>query len=288
MFKMLRRLHWRAQQDPVEEEYRGWNWDRPPVRPRAYLNLGVSEISSKYCETRRDIWLKRVARLKPEIHPEPLRIGWVVHTVFHTVFEEATKLVVKNMPAWEVYEKLAERGKRTLRKIGVRVDSEEWWALNMYKSLALTLSADSETSKVLHGGSPSTRWLPWPTEYRVDGSTIGLSKTLRIDAIAEGGVLVEVKYGRNIEFHKLTLAGYSLALESNLEIPFDYGVIVYVNGIPRKQLKISFEPVYISTNLRSWFLDERDEIIDMLLSEREPLKPTTCPATCPYREVCIR
>ena len=66
MFRSIRRLYELARADPVDPELRGWSWDRLPLKPRAYLNLGVSEIASKYCETRRDIWLRRKTGARAE------------------------------------------------------------------------------------------------------------------------------------------------------------------------------------------------------------------------------
>ena len=122
------------------------------------------------------------------------------------------------------------------------------------------------------------------SEYRVDGTPIGLSNSLSVDAIAET-VIVDYKYGSPRDFHKLGLAGYALALEAEYEIPYNYGILVYINGGNHK-LHIQYKPVYISNNLRRWFLEERDNIIEMLLEEREPPRDTRCPNTCPYYRVC--
>ena len=286
ILKQLRRLHWFASRDPVENELRGWNWDKPPLRPRAYLGLGVSEVSSKYCSTRRDIWLRRVMGTKPSASiPEQLCIGRVVHEVFRIVTSEVRKLVVRDLPGWEVYERLACKCKRTLSCNGL---NPEPWVIDLYKTLLLMFTAESESSNILHGASPSIGWLPYVSEFKVDGSMLGLSSNLSVDAIAEGGVIVEIKYGRPMDFHKLALTGYALALEANLEVPFDYGILLHINGLPKSRPRIGVEPVYISSSLRREFIDERDEIIDMVLSGREPPKPEYCPYLCPYREVCLQ
>lgn len=280
ILKNIRRLYWASRQDPVEEDLRGWNWDKPPVKPRAYLGLGVAEISSKYCPTRRDIWLRRV--LKKQGKPtDQMIIGRIVHKVFHIVFEEARKLIVRGYSGWSVYEALSNK----IYKL-MNVENNKW-VVDLYKTLLLSIAAETDVEQAVTGGQPSLGWMPWLTEFKVDGSQLGLSSTLSIDAIAEGGVIVEIKYGKPMDFHKLSLAGYSMALEANLEIPFDYGMIIYVNGIPNSRPRLTVKPVYISSSLRRWFLDERDEIIDMILAEEEPPKPHPCPEQCPYKEVCM-
>jgi len=284
LLKTLRRLYWVAKQDPVDDELRGWNWDRPPVKPRAYFGLGVSEVSSKYCPTRRDVWLRRVVKAKPDYGSAPqLRFGKVVHQIIHWVFTESRKMLTLGYPGWIVYEELSSKTIDLLRELGV---GGEKWAIDFYKTVLLAIASEAEEAQAINGSIPAIGWTPWVTECKVDGSYIGLSSSLSIDALTEGGVIVEFKYGKPASFHKLTLAGYSLALEANLEVPFDYGILVYINGIPSSRPKISVKPVYISNELRRWFLDERDEIIDMLLSEMEPPKPASCPMNCPFRGVC--
>jgi len=282
LLKTLRRLYWAAKQDPVDEDLRGWCWDKPPIKPRAYLGLGVSEVSSKYCPTRRDVWLRRVAKVKPKL-TDQLCIGRVVHEIIHRVFSEARKMLILGYPGWSVYEELSTKIPDILRGLNINGDG---WATDFYKTLLLTVASEAEEAQAVNGSIPAIGWIPWITECKVDGTYIGLSSSLSVDALTEGGVIVEIKYGKPMDFHKLSLAGYSLALEANLEIPFDYGILVYINGRLYGRPRIHVKPVYISNELRRWFLDERDEIIDMILSEEEPPKPTTCPVNCPFKEVC--
>jgi CRISPR-associated protein Csa1 len=44
--------------------------------------------------------------------------------------------------------------------------------------------------------------------------------------------------------------------------------------------------VYVSTALRREFVEERDAVIDLLLSGREPPRAASCPESCPFRGVC--
>lgn len=277
--KNIRRLYELARKDPVDEDLRGWNWDKPPVKPRAYLGLTVSEIASKYCPTRRDLWLKRVVKTQGE-PTEQMTIGRTVHRIFHRVFNEVRKIAVDNTPGWKIYEELASRARED-------TGLEEEWAIDLYKTLLLTIAAEIDFNQSITGYG-YTSWFPWLTEFHVDGSLLGLSNSLSIDALTEGGVVVEIKYGKPMEFHKLAPTGYAMALEANLEIPFDYGLIIYVNGIPDKRPKITLKPVYISNTLRRWFLDERDNIIDMLLSNEEPPAEPNCNIQCPYKKVCMK
>jgi len=123
------------------------------------------------------------------------------------------------------------------------------------------------------------------SEFKVDGSNLGLSSNLSIDIVTDGGVIIDFKYGQPRDFHKLSLAGYALALEAEYEVPYDYGLLVYINDANNK-VKVSFKPVFINSHIRKWFIEERDEIIDMLLENREPPVDTQCYVKCPYYKVC--
>ncbi len=267
LLRSLRRLHRLMEQDPVEDGLRGWSWDRPPLRPRAYLGLGVSEVAYRYCPTMRDIYLRRSGVRVPA--SRAMENGSLIHAVFHAASEDVRRELVLGLRGWEAYEKLANGAGERLTGLGVDL-GEKSWLMDLYKSLAMAWCSEE-------------RWGLF-TEYRVDGSPLGLSRNLRADGLAEGGVVVEVKYGRPVGFHSLALAGYALALEADMEVPFDYGLLIYVRRVGDRSI-VSWSPVYISPALRHDFIEARDEVMDMLLSDREPPRSTGCPETCPFREV---
>jgi len=268
LFSSLRRLHRVRSQDPVEEEYRGWNWDRPPLRPRAYLGLGVSEVAYRFCPTMRDVYLRRVG-VEGERN-QWLRNGELVHRVFAAASEDVRRELSLGRSGWEAYENLSRRAYARLRSLGVDARSQRW-LVDLYKKLLLRFAADE--------------WSLYFSEYRVDGSMLGLSRNLRADALIEMGVVLEVKLGRPHESYRRALAGYALALEANYEVPVDYGILLYVT-VSGDRVGFSWEPVYVSTHLRSEFVEARDEVVDMLVSGREPPRAPACPETCPFRGVC--
>ncbi|MEM0267324.1 MAG: type I-A CRISPR-associated protein Cas4/Csa1 [Thermofilum sp.] len=267
LLRSLRRLHRLREQDPVEEELRGWNWDRPPLRPRAYLGLGVSEVACRYCPTGRDVYLRRMG-VEGE-RTQPLLDGSLVHAVFHAASCDVRRGLAEGGRGWEVYERLAAKARERLAELGVQGERHAWLE-DLYKLLAITWCAEE--------------WGWLFTEYRVDGTVLGLARNLRVDGLAEGGVVVEVKYGKPQRFHQLALAGYALVLEANLEVPFDYGVLIYVAN--NEGLSVSWEPIYLSTGLRRGFIEQRDELIDLLVSGRDPPRAANCPEACPFRGVC--
>ena len=284
--RLLRRLHTRHAKEPIEEQLRGWNWDKPPIKPRAYYGLTMADVTSRYCPTRRDVWLRRVKGIKPRGDSRPLAIGRAIHAVFHAAHTLFLEAATRTSDPGEVYDYTIQHGRRRLRELGVDIDSEPW-AWRLYRRLALALAGTMAVYTAWHPGSRGYEQMMWITEQHVDGTPIGLSKNLRVDAY-NGSVLVEIKYGKPNTGHQLALAGYALALEANHETPVDYGLILYINGVPETHPSITIEPRYISNALRRLFLDQRDEVIDMIMSETEPPRPPrqSCPETCPFYTIC--
>lgn len=278
MLRVIRRLYTWSRNDPVDEELRGWNWDKPPLKPRTYLELGVSEIASKYCETRRDIWLRRVLNAKPET-TDPLLKGRIIHEAVTQAIREVHKLATLNKEPWEIYE-LAKNKWKNINTNGNKETIQ--LAEKTYKYTLLTLLGELAHEDTIHGSRTPITAI---SEFKVDGSNLGLSSSLSVDVVIEGGVIVDFKYGTPRDFHKLSTAGYALALEAEYEIPHDYGLLIYFYNQNGK-FKTTIKPVYVNSYLRKWFIAERDSIIDMLIEKREPPRDTQCNPTCPYYKVC--
>lgn len=279
LLRWLRVLRSLAEGYPVESELRGWSWQFPPVRPRSYLGLSVQDAVS-YCPTKRDVWLRRVAgvRAQPTQH---MRTGSAVHDVVFSV----ASLVRRHFSADQDFERLSRAVGRVVELKSRECPSEE--CVKIVRSVGW-LTYHTAASEWLWSGAGS---LPIPAtaglcEVRVDGSPVGLSGSLRVDSLPVPNVVVDIKTGRKVEAHEVSLAAYALALESALETPVDFGLLVYVwwSG----GLQVDLKGVYIGPDLRRAFLDSRDEAIDIILSRREPPKAVECPQTCPYVEVCGR
>ncbi|MCE4599090.1 MAG: type I-A CRISPR-associated protein Cas4/Csa1 [Desulfurococcales archaeon] len=274
--RALRRLHPLRDSNPIPGELRGWRWDEPPIRPSAYLGLGVSEVAYRYCSTMRDVWLRR--RGVKGAFSNAMTMGLVVHEVFHYAASDLRILLSRSMKPWDAYRILYDRAE-------TRFKGKPAWARELYRSLILMWAGESAGSTIIHGGI-GIGWLPWISEYRVDGSPLGLSSSLRVDALGDAGVVVDIKYGRRDRRQRVGLAGYALALEAELEAPFDYGVIIHVEDVERGNPRISVEPVYISGELRQDFIEARDDVIEMLLEGVEPPVAGSCPDTCPFLREC--
>ena len=272
--RLLRRMHTLRQSYPIPDELRGWSWDRPPVKPRAYLGLSIYEVTS-YCPTRRDVWLRRFSEVKPSEIPA-MKLGLDVHEVISSVISSVSKYALLN-DVEIIDPSIVDE---VLRKY----EGREWFKI--LKRIAMIthhiLVSDYLWFKHGNGGQP---FLGWLSEVRVDGSPIGLSSNLRVDAIVSGNLIIDFKVSRRYENHELALAGYALAIEANTEVPIDYGFLIYI--VPNGNIRIDIKPVYIGPDIRRDFIDARDEVIDMILSEKEPPRSLTCPHTCPFKHACV-
>ena len=80
-------------------------------------------------------------------------------------------------------------------------------------------------------------------------------------------IVVEIKLGNKYaRWHEVQLAGYALALESQNETPYDFGIIISVNLNP---LLINVKGVYIDDSLRQEFIESRDNMAEELIQEKE-------------------
>uniref|UniRef100_A0A0F2LKI4 CRISPR-associated protein Cse1 n=1 Tax=Candidatus Aramenus sulfurataquae TaxID=1326980 RepID=A0A0F2LKI4_9CREN len=269
VLRQLRRLHSYRASDPIDEDLRGWNYHSPPIKPRAYLSLSIADVAYRYCDSKRDVYLRKVLKMKGEQTPS-LTLGQQVHELIALISRDVTRLLAQGLPAYEVLEVINKKRYST---------SFSPFLEKFKKAFAFYLLSDA---------SDSSGFIPLISEFRVDGTPLGLSPRLSADAISQISMVVEVKVANYQDFHKLALAGYALALESAFELPVDFGALIYVNGINEKHPEIRTEAYYLSTDLRKEFIDTRDEVIDMLLEEKDPGLASNCQSSCPFYSYCRR
>ena len=285
LVKGLRKLHPIRARDPVPEELRGWSYHTPPVRPRAYLGLSMWEAAYRYCDSKRDLYLKRVVKAKGDYDKPQLSYGNSIHRVVARASRDARSVLMDAYDPVDVLTKLLSESKAVAEEICGSSSGYSEFCAKLYRYLILMWSAEIVKARISYGGD-ALGWIPWISEVRVDGTAIGLSDRLSIDAIMDLSLILEIKTGQRQYFHKLALAGYALAVESSLEIPIDYGALIYVNGFSQNEPEIRVETIYISPDLRKEFIDQRDEAIDIVITGSDPGLASNCPQSCPFLEIC--
>jgi CRISPR-associated protein Csa1 len=291
---VLRRLLPQARQSPVENELRGWNWDKPPLCPVYGARLGVFEVAGQYCPSGRDVYLRRVMGVSRPPNAAMLaggalhrQIGAVVLAAKRAIYtaEPATCLEALGrapMPALddETADALLPDDAEALREQMIAL-----WHFEQRRIVARVEEALARQPRVGVDGLAALA-LPVVVEQRLDGTFLGLSAHLAADAFtfAEPMVL-DVKFGKPEPFHRLTTTGYALVMESLYEYPISVGCIVYPRFVDGRVL-VERDFHLISDELRQWFIEARDERARLVEEEVDPGLAAACYVGCPFTDVC--
>lgn len=271
---------------------RGWNWESPPVKPVLNLGLGVSELTSRYCKTMRDIYVRRVLGRRPNVTSLMLR-GLAYHEAISRAITDTKRFLFSNgiSTGYAVLEALLPKAEdsvvQLLRDLKADEGDLKREVLALYRFILIQLAAEVDRTLSKHPyielDSLVFNSLPSITERVVDGNLIGLGEQVRIDLLMEG-IVVDVKTGEPRDFHRLGPVGYALALEADSGTPVDIGVVMYVR-VDRWPL-ISYDIFELSDELRFEFLSLRDEASAIVANSEDPGRPLDCSESCPFWEAC--
>lgn len=299
--RLLRQL--RQMYGNVSEDLRGWNWSNDLLSPPLEgIYLGVSEIANRYCSTYRDIYLRRVLGKQAPYTYKTVK-GWIYHAISSRSVREVKSILYRRWPCTgsKLLTLLQEKKRETLNSLfaeygigrylneidesRLRKDAEA-----LYDHLVLQASAKldrilSEVTSIPDVESIVARAIPMDVERLVDGRLLGLSRELKVDMFTDRRIVADIKTGDVRDFHKYTLAGYALAIESDLEIPIDYGVITYLS-VEDGVVKVRCAAHFIGDELRREFIELRDEAFNVIHSGSDPGKPDSCLEYCVYYDVC--
>jgi CRISPR-associated protein Csa1 len=303
-FRLLRR---EFEVRGISEELRGWSFDSPPVEPPSRLVLfSVSELAGRYCQSMRDIYLRRVLNVRPPTSIKMAR-GIALHAVNREVLSLVKKLLFSGgvrsgselvedlLPlTGDVVGRAITEAENLLAKLSEDVKNQlRVEASAFFRFLAVQAAArvDQAISKYPHSDVDSiiSSAVPPVVERKVDGSLVGLSRELSVDIYTPFNAIADLKTGEVREFHPYAATGYALAMEAEEGIPVDFGFVIYVQVEPLK-LVPSFRLRYfvINDELRREFLELRDEAFEVISVGKDPGKPSKCPNYCPYYVICER
>ena len=272
MDKRFRILRQELSERPISNELRGWSYEAPPIKPLSTsLKLGVGELAGRYCETLRDIYLKRVLGVRPPPNFKMAR-GIAFHEVMKVVLFDIKKFIYENLSGGgkSLLTSLLPRSEsvgfdavsKAEAALGSRLSEDERKLVasscsNLYEFLIIQGAAalDRTLSKYPHAEPDSVvnAAIPPVSERKVDGSFVGLSAELSVDIYTPYNAIADVKTGEVRSFHPLTLAGYALALESDEGIPIDFGFIIYVK-LERRVPSFTIKPLIVGDEVRREFL----------------------------------
>ncbi|MCF2138274.1 MAG: type I-A CRISPR-associated protein Cas4/Csa1 [Candidatus Thorarchaeota archaeon] len=302
---MLRRYRRRSREVVVDERFRGWAWQYPPIDPPYDIQLSLSEITGRYCATMRDIYLRHVEHVRKPTTPKMIS-GKLYHETAALAFENAKKILysIGKMTGSELVQHMSEIRDRVIEDLLNRTKKPDVvdrggeyapkiWGKNMLwiwdtstSQIAYSVDAVLSTQPYLGLDALVNTAIPVVVEQRLDGRNLGLSGHLSADAYGQEGIVMDIKTGRLQRFHRLATAGYALVIESIYEYPVDVGCIIYCwfNTAPEPQIKHDVHS--IDEPLRQEFLELRDEAMKLVYDERDPGMPDQCYEDCPYWNQC--
>ena len=284
---LVQRLLPQAREVGVSPELRGWEWYKPPLKPYHETFIPMYNVCSKYCDTGRDVYLRQVQKIEGESNYN-ITLGLAVHKTVSQAFSYAKKgLFEVKFEEWWV-KNAEERLKKKVEPLtGIKERCKAAWDFVQASAKASYLNATSQqpyaTKENLLASS-----IPFLTEHRLSGRLLGLSGLLGIDCYDYLHCIVfDIKVGiKDIKENlRLYPTGYALVLESNYEIPIDIGCTVYVTFRNTKVL-IRRDLFIINDDLRSWWIEERDNKAKMVAEKIDPGIPKECWPNCMYIKIC--
>jgi len=282
--KLINQILPHAREVGVSEDLRGWSWHKAPMKPY-YDNVRIPmySVCSRYCPTGRDVFLNLVRKAKGTLNHK-VKLGAAIHETVRTTlsafidgrefnFEDWYSGVLKEKDIEKPDDVMMERSRRAWKFTSVTCESRfmEGVSRQPYASKRDVMATA----------------LPFLVEHRISGELLGLSGLLGIDCYDYlRNVVFDLKVADEaMDWYRLYPTGYAIVLESVYEIPVDVGCTVYVSFRENK-LTVFSDLFFISDDLRSWWIEERDKKLEIVAQKKDPGFPNTCYEDCMYQAEC--
>ena len=272
-----------AREVGVSEDLRGWNWNRPPLRPVYEEKIPMYSVCSKYCPTSRDVFLNKVKGITGKTN-EPVILGTAIHKTVSTVI---SSFLDGSIPSFDDWYAETLRSKNVSCAIdAVKEKAKTVWNYVLKNCEIQYTNRLSEQPYASRRDALATS-VPFLVEHKVSGELLGLSGLLSIDCYDYlRGIVFDLKVAHEYkDWYRLAPTGYARVLESVYEVPIDAGCIVYL-WFQGNELRASKDMFFINDDLRSWWLEERDQKLSIVAQKMDPGIPPKCYEDCIYREAC--
>ena len=288
----------------MDDRFRGWAWEVPPLDPPYDFHLSLSDITGRYCESMRDLYLRYVEKKKKPTNTKMI-VGGLYHATVSSAIENSKRTLYAIGKAAvgefgscmtdlrdEIVEDLVNSVRRaeatTASSIDMKLVQNNMLWLWDYEVNQILASIERVIASQPYIGLDSMvqRAVPVVVEQKLDGRNLGLSGHLSADAFGAEGVVLDLKTGRSRRFHRLATTGYALVLESIYEYPVDIGCIVYCWFRKPIPPVIEYDVHQIDETLRQDFVELRDAALKLVYDERDPGLPAKCYEDCPYWSEC--
>jgi CRISPR-associated protein Csa1 len=272
-----------ARSTGVSEELRGWNWNNPPLKPAYDERIPMYSVCSKYCPTSRDVFLGRVLKVQPKMNERVLQ-GVALHRVVSTALNAFLDGQGVDFDLW--YDKILKAAGIADQPNRIHDAASKVWSFTV---ASCNNEVQNRTSEQPHASKRDilATALPFLVEHKVTGELLGLSGLLSVDCYDYlRGVVFDLKFSQEErDWYRLAPTGYAMVLESVYEVPVDVGCAIYA-WFQAGELRLRRDLFFINDDLRSWWVEERDEKIRMVAQRKEPSIASKCYEDCIYWEVC--
>jgi CRISPR-associated protein Csa1 len=300
----------RAARTPITDDWRGWNYDSDNLcAPFEDIKLPMYVIAGKYCPTSRDVYLSYIEKKKP-MKTLPMIEGSLYHEFYPALVEETKRYIYSvDLSRCDVQSHLMRKAPKFVEPFVRQKDYvKKGLAQGVLHEKDITRIAKNilkfwryETSLIaanvnmllsrfqsINKDTLCSKSLPFIVEDKVDGGKLGLSEQLSIDAVRtdKTAVVVDMKTGLKMDFHRLTTVGYALVLELETGKPVDIGCILYPKFIERTVPVFNSDVHVTMESLRRWFIEERNSKTAMIAEGLEPKVAENCPDSCGFLQYC--
>jgi len=272
-----------AREIGVSNDLRGWSWHRAPLKPYyEEVKLPMYTICSKYCTSGRDVYLRFVEDVHGRINFK-IALGKILHGVVSDCLQAF--IYNKDLTFEEWTRKIRWDEIPASPKEVLPYANRVW---NYLVKICEARYADIETKQPYASKQDLlSSTVPFLIEHKISGELLGLSGLLSLDCYDYlHAIMFDLKVESNPEeWHKLAPVGYALVFESIHEVPIDICCTVYLNVIGEK-MTVNKNLFFASDELRNWWIEERDDKLEIVAERKDPGKPEACPKDCMYYNTC--
>jgi len=274
-----------AREVGVSKELRGWNWHQPPLKPYFdNVKLPMYEVSSKYCPTNRDVYLRHIEKM----YPAPTA-RMALGKLFHGVVSDSLQAFLQRQDVsfeswwqkirWQEIPEKPENVMEPCRKV---------WEF-MRKMCEARLAEGSSRQTHASELDLMASAVPFLIEHRISGELLGLSDVLSVDCYDYlRAIMFDLKVASaKEEWYRLYALGYALVFESVHEVPVDICCTVYLQ-VDNGKIGVQKDLFFANDELRQWWIEERDKKLEIVAERKDPGKPerSQCKEYCQYYNAC--
>lgn len=269
----------------VSKELRGWNWHQPPLKPYFdSVKLPMYEVSSKYCPTNRDVFLRHVEKVRG-VPSSRMALGKMVHGVVSDGLQAFLQRKDLSFESWWQkvrWQEISEKPENVVEPC------RRVWEF-VQKMCEARLAEVSSSQVHASDLDLMASAVPFLVEHRISGELLGLSGVLSVDCFDYlRAIMFDLKVADvKDEWYRLYPVGYALVFESVHEVPVDICCTVYLT-VEGGRIRVQKDLFFASDELRQWWIEERDKKLEIVAERKDPGKPegSQCKEYCPFYSAC--